>query len=249
MIHIGSLPVGPGHPCRVVAEIGTSHNGDLGLALRLIREAAEAGADAVKFQAYTLGEILALRGEEPVPEPWASQGWTSLRALYERAGTPQAWFPLLATEAEGSGVPWFASVFGPESLDMLLALRCPAYKVAALDRDAELTTLVCDVAGTIGRPVIASAPVLAPEWADLALYCPPGYPQAWEAEPAYLPSGFGGVSYHGTDLALARGMATWPGVHMLEVHVQADDTPSELDWHSSLTVSQLRELCSARVVA
>lgn len=245
MIHIGPLAVGPGHPCRVVAEIGTSHNGDLDLALRLIREAAEAGADAVKFQAYTVDEILALRGDGPVPEPWASQGFTSLRALYERAQTPHEWFPLLVSEAERWGVPWFASVFGPDSLDMLVRIGCPAFKVAALDSGAEFVTLVCDVAVTLGLPVIASAPWARVPWADLTLYCPAGYPQPLSK--IGRRSWADGFSYHGTEWS--EVLWALDSAQLLEVHVQADDVPSELDAHSSLTVSQLRELCSARVVA
>src|SRR3954447_9400271 len=46
-------PVGPGHPCYIVAEAGANHNRDLGLARELISVAADAGADAVKFQTYS----------------------------------------------------------------------------------------------------------------------------------------------------------------------------------------------------
>ena len=47
---IGSRKVGDGAPCIVVAEIGPNHNGDPEVARQLIRAAAEAGCDAVKFQ-------------------------------------------------------------------------------------------------------------------------------------------------------------------------------------------------------
>ena len=38
--------------CYLIAEIGVNHNGDMGLARRLIDGAIEAGADAVKFQSF-----------------------------------------------------------------------------------------------------------------------------------------------------------------------------------------------------
>ena len=50
---IGGRAVGPGHPCYVIAEAGANHNRDHATALSLIEVAAEAGADAVKFQTYT----------------------------------------------------------------------------------------------------------------------------------------------------------------------------------------------------
>ncbi len=40
-------------PCYVIAEAGANHNRDLGIARELIDVAADAGADAVKFQVYS----------------------------------------------------------------------------------------------------------------------------------------------------------------------------------------------------
>ena len=51
-VMIGSRPVGSGAPAYIVAEIGINHNGDMGLARDQVVAAAEAGADAVKFQNY-----------------------------------------------------------------------------------------------------------------------------------------------------------------------------------------------------
>ena len=51
-IRIGGRPVGEGTPVFIVAEAGVNHNGDPVLARQLIDRAAEAGADAVKFQTF-----------------------------------------------------------------------------------------------------------------------------------------------------------------------------------------------------
>ena len=53
MVSIAAHPVGKGHPVYVIAEIGLNHNGDVEIAKRLIDVAAEAGAQAVKFQKRT----------------------------------------------------------------------------------------------------------------------------------------------------------------------------------------------------
>jgi sialic acid synthase SpsE len=51
-VTIGNHVLGGGHPVYVIAEIGLNHNGDVELAKRLIDVAADAGANAVKFQHF-----------------------------------------------------------------------------------------------------------------------------------------------------------------------------------------------------
>ena len=51
-MNIGSREVGAGKPCFVIAEAGINHNGDVKLAAELVDAAAEAGADAIKFQTH-----------------------------------------------------------------------------------------------------------------------------------------------------------------------------------------------------
>ena len=57
MIKIGDRLVGDGQPAYIIAEIGVNHNGILALALELIDAAADAGADAVKFQKRNLEKL------------------------------------------------------------------------------------------------------------------------------------------------------------------------------------------------
>ncbi len=47
--------IGQDEPCFVIAEAGSNHNGDLAIAKQLIDAAAEAQADAVKFQIFKAG--------------------------------------------------------------------------------------------------------------------------------------------------------------------------------------------------
>lgn len=236
-MNIGGIEIGPDQPCRIVAEISNNHNGSPSLALRLIREAADAGADFVKFQCYTPAELVALRGDGPAPDPWGADGWT-MRQLYEKAQTPHSWFPAMVEECNRVGVPWFSSVFGVESLALLNRLDCPAYKIAALD----VHTTFAKVMSRKTQPVIASSRGAVVEWADLTLYCPPGYPQ--DAFDWHVLERCEGLSYHGTDPAVGL-LAAELGAAMVEVHVQLDDMPSELESDVSLTISQLRELCGA----
>ena len=57
-LEIDGRLVGEGQPCYVIAEAGVNHNGDPALAKKLVDIAADAGADAVKFQKRTISDIL-----------------------------------------------------------------------------------------------------------------------------------------------------------------------------------------------
>jgi hypothetical protein len=240
MTTIAGVEIGPAHRCRIVAELSNSHNGSLENALRIIEEVKAAGADFMKFQCYTPDELVALRGDGSAPEPWGSEGWT-MHKLYAKAQTPHAWFPALIAKCNELALPWFSSVFGKDSLRLVESLGCPAFKVAALDVGTKFARTV-GAARKRGKVVIASSRGERIPWADLTLYCPEGYPQDWSTALG-TPTACDGVSYHGTDVVMASWLAQ--SSHMLEVHVQLDDVPSELEANVSLTISQLRQLCAA----
>ena len=49
---IAGRSIGANQPCFIIAEAGVNHNGSLDLARQLVAVAAQAGADAVKFQTF-----------------------------------------------------------------------------------------------------------------------------------------------------------------------------------------------------
>lgn len=244
---IGGTEIGPGQPCRFMAEISNNHNGDFARCLRLIDASKAAGADFVKFQCYTPDELVALRGDGPAPEPWGSQGWT-MRSLYEKAMTPLAWFTLLPGQCRSKGIPWFSSVFGEESLACLEAAGCPAYKIAALDNGHEW---LLNAAADTGKPWLVSAREDDAIIGDGVLYCPPGYPTAprdvrlpacfignteWEGGATYL-----GLSSHclAPELPIA---AVARGCKLIEMHFMLAEEPSEMEANVSLTQYQFRAM-------
>lgn len=251
VLTIGGVGIGGDHPCRFVAELGANHNGSYDTAIRLIDAAKATGAEFCKMQAFTMDEIIGLRGDGPAPEPWASYG--TLRQLYEKAVTPLEWLPGLFQHARDIGIVPFASVFGLESLKVLEDCGCPAYKIARLDNECEW--LASAVTAT-GKPFLVSTslPFPWPIQGGCWLWCPPGYPSS--IDDAQLPvfecpcecciqgEKMVGLSSHCLDPFLPIA-AVARGAKLLEYHLQLDDEPAELDGLFSLTTHRFGQMVAS----
>jgi N,N'-diacetyllegionaminate synthase len=123
----------------VVAEIGNNHEGNFARADEMIARAADAGAQAVKFQTF-------------VPEHYVSREDTArLERLRQFAFTFDQ-FERLARLAEGRGLIFLSTPFDLASADFLNKL-CPAIKISSGDNN--FIPLLERVA-TFNKPVILS---------------------------------------------------------------------------------------------
>jgi sialic acid synthase SpsE len=138
----------------VVAEISGCHNGDINNAVRLIREAKRAGADAVKLQCFEPKRLAAKRSKSRrVVELAANFHQRDLLSLYQEIHTPKIWFPTLIRIAQMESIPWLSSVFDPEDVAFLEMLNCPRYKISAFEMlDGDLINAVV----ATGKPIIIS---------------------------------------------------------------------------------------------
>ena len=89
-------------PPFIVAEISANHNNSLKRALRLIDEAKEAGADAVKLQTYTAETIAVKSNEKKFVIKDKKSLWygKSLFELYKIGSTPWEWHKQLYDRAK-----------------------------------------------------------------------------------------------------------------------------------------------------
>src|SRR6185437_1167468 len=112
-IEIAGQAVGNGAPAYVIAEAGANHNRDLAIARELIDVAAEAGADAVKFQTYSGATLYSSR----TPQFSYLVDSRSPQELLEAVSLPREWQPQLAEHARTRGVSFLSTPFDHEAVD------------------------------------------------------------------------------------------------------------------------------------
>lgn len=150
-VTIGSSEIGTDRPCYVIAEAGANHNRNLDTALRLIDVAAEAGANAVKFQTYTGRDLYSTK--TPRFDYLGDLGSKPAHELLDELALPREWQPRLSEYARSLGIDFLSSPFDREAVDQLDELDVPAFKIASF----EIVDLgLLEYIGSKGRPVIVS---------------------------------------------------------------------------------------------
>lgn len=151
-VRIGARRVGAGEPAFIVAEAGVNHNGMLELARRLVDAAAEAGADAVKFQLFRAEALVGPRAPKARYQQLGDDR-TSQREMLEALELRPEWLPELRERAARHGMEFLCTPFDEESLDLLVRVGIPAVKVGS----GELTNLpFLERVAATGLPVILS---------------------------------------------------------------------------------------------
>lgn len=118
----------------IIAELSANHNNDFEIALKTIKAAKEAGADAIKLQTYT-ADTITLDSDKEYFQMNQGTIWdgTTLYKLYQQAYTPWEWQPKLKEYAESIGLICFSSPFDKTAVDFLENMNVPAYKIASFE--------------------------------------------------------------------------------------------------------------------
>ncbi len=137
LIEIGDRAVGPGRPCFVIAEAGVNHNGDLPTALRMVEAAADAGADAVKFQTFRAERLVTCSAPKADYQQRTTDPAESQYEMLSRLELPEAAYGPVLERCRVRGILFLSTPFDEESADFLERLGVPAFKVPS----GEITNL------------------------------------------------------------------------------------------------------------
>jgi N-acetylneuraminate synthase len=137
----------------IIAEAGVNHNGSLDLALQLVDAAADAGADAVKFQTFKSANLVtaaALKADYQTQQTDTAESQLDMLRKLELSPTDHL---ALIERCHTRGIEFISTPFDSESLDLLLEIGVGRIKIPS----GELTNApLLHQAARSGLPVILS---------------------------------------------------------------------------------------------
>jgi sialic acid synthase SpsE len=238
-IQVGNRQIGEGHPCLIVAEAGSAHQGELPRAFELIDAAGQAGADCVKFQAIFADEIVHPRtGNIELPG-----GRTQIYLRFRELERDLSFYAQIKEYTEKRGLLFLCSAFGLRSARLLRDLDVQAVKVASPELNHfpllrelagyDLPLIISTGVSTLSdieRALIAAGPQI------VLLHCITSYPAPEEEYNLRvipnLRAIFGrpvGVSDHSRDPLLVPGLAAAMGACLVEKHIALSAVDEGLD--------------------
>ena len=137
----------------IIAEAGVNHNGQRDLAFALVDAAAEAGADAVKFQTFDAAKLASKSAPKAAYQKHSTDAAESQLAMLKKLELPREWHAGLQAHARQKGIEFLSTAFDTDSLAFLVDLGMPLFKIPS----GELTNgpLLWQFARS-GKPLVLS---------------------------------------------------------------------------------------------
>ncbi|MHC1783133.1 MAG: N-acetylneuraminate synthase [Anaerolineaceae bacterium] len=258
-INISGRRIGSGEPCFIIAEAGVNHNGSVELARRLVDAAADAGADAVKFQTFQAGKLVTALAKKAAYQQEATGPGESQLEMLQKLELPLSAYPELISHCQERKIQFISTPFDEESTELLISLGMPVLKVPSgevtnlpflqfLARKA-LPMLVSTGMATLGEIENAVQVIRSAGRGDfILLHCVTNYPTPPEevnlrvmnalASAFEVPVGYSDHT-RGIEIPLAAAAL---GACVIEKHFTLDRTMEGPDHKASLNPVELAAL-------
>jgi N,N'-diacetyllegionaminate synthase len=249
----------------IIAEGGVNHNGSPELAMDLVRAAAEAGADAIKFQTFRADRIAVATAPKANYQLATTDQAESQQAMLARLELDRSSHQTLMAWSSQLGVAFFSSPFDLPSIDLLASLGQTIWKIPSgeltnrpsLERIGSLagrvilSTGMADL-GEIEDALSVLAEAGTPSSRTTLLHCSSQYPtpmpdvnlRAMRTLAAAFPGCEVGYSDHtlGYEIPLA---AVALGATVIEKHLTLDKDLPGPDHRASLDPREFAQMVQA----
>lgn len=253
------------HIVFIIAEAGVNHNGSTELAKNLIDVAAEAGADAVKFQTFRAEKIVSRYAPKAEYQKQTASPDESQFDMIKKLELNLSAHQELIEHCKNRNVLFLSTPFDHESIELLNGLDVTMFKIPS----GEITNLpYLRHIGRIGKPVILSSgmatlgeiefalDILTKEGLQLqditVLHCNTEYPtpmddvnlKAMQTIAAAFPGIRVGYSDHTLGIEIPIAAAAM-GAAVIEKHFTLDRNMEGPDHRASLEPDELRAMVKA----
>lgn len=261
-INIGQRKIGPLDPCFVIAEAGVNHNGDVHLAMKMVDAAADAGADAIKFQTFEASKVASATAPKAAYQLRTTDPSESQQEMLKGLELAKSDYAKIAGYCQEKNIIFLSTAYDIQSLDLLLSLGMKAVKISSTDLT---NAFILEAAARSSLPVICSTGMADMDEVRSAvrtlrnsacrqlalLHCVSGYP----ADPSTInlramqsmAEEFGvpvGYSDHTTGIEVPIA-AVALGACIIEKHFTLDRKMSGPDHKASCEPDELKALVSA----
>lgn len=263
---IGNIAVGPSRPPFFIAEAGVNHNGDVDTAKELIDVAADAGANAVKFQTFSADRLVSPEASKADYQT-ETTGEGNQYDMLKQYELDRESHEVLLEHSQKSGIMFLSTPFDRKSADMLKDLGVEAIKLGSGELDNiplikhvaqfDIPLILSTGMGTLEEVVDAHEAIQSvnPSVDVVFLHCTSSYPcpidnvhlramQTIEDELETLV----GYSDH-TTLPETPALAVAAGACVLEKHFTLDSTLPGPDHEASLEPDELEQAIELAKVA
>jgi sialic acid synthase SpsE len=262
VIMIGNKKIGGDEPCFIIAEIGINHNNDINIAKKLIDITAEAGCDAVKFQAF--------KAERMYPKTAGEIKWKDDKNEYsydifdanKSFELPDGWWPELRDYAKSKGLVFFSSVCDEETgdqvakyLDILKTTSFAITRLPLLKHLAKMGKPLMFSTGTAVKDEIKEAYAAVKDFNKeiIILHCISEYPMLLEHTniisvenlQKMFPNAVIGFSDHSAEPMDAPVAAIAYGAKVIEKHITLDRQMQGPDHFFALEPAMLKQMVQA----
>jgi len=151
---IGKAHISSAHPCYIIAEAGVNHNGQLDLALELVRQAKATGADCVKFQTFKAEAVVTQNAPKANYQLEVTDRQESQLAMLQKLELDLADYHQIIALCQKLDIQFLSTPYNYADADFLNELGVDAFKIAS-GQLVELPFL--EYVAKLGKPMIISS--------------------------------------------------------------------------------------------
>ena len=249
----------------IIAEAGVNHNGNLDTAQKMVDVAAEAGADAIKFQTFKADKVIVRNAPKADYQKRTTGAEESQLEMVKKLELDEAAHNRLIEHCREKGMQFLSTPFDLESIDLLVRLGLKVFKIAsgeitnlpylrklgALKKILIISTGMADLGEVEDALLVLMKAGTAPENMTI-LHCNTEYPTPFEdvnlkamvTMGAAFPGIKVGYSDHtpGIEVPIA---AVALGATVIEKHFTLDRNMEGPDHRASLEPHELKAMVSA----